>query len=128
VVADTRRATVTPNAGDGQIDWVIHKYTHYYNENDELIWRTDSVPLLGVRDGTRLNVYAKAFDPSSGNYPWSGWQADWTTFPDDGPDREGTCANWTGATTGYASFVDDALMPYASELCGATSFILCVEQ
>ena len=121
-----RRATTTPFLGDNAQDWVIRKYTHYYSYfTGTLLWRTDAVPLLGVRNGSRVNVYADAF--KAGNYPWSGWQADWTTFPDATP-NQGTCAGWTATSAGYASFAFADLMPAASELCESPSFILCVEQ
>jgi Protein of unknown function (DUF1554) len=126
LVGGSRRATVTPYRGDGQQDWVIQKYTHYYNVQDLLVWRTDEIPLLGVRGGARLNLYATVFD-NSGNYPWAGWAADWTTLPDSG--ITGTCAGWTAAPpTGYGSFVLNDLATVAGELCGASSFILCVQQ
>ncbi len=51
LVGATRRATVAPFAGDQQLDWVIRKYTYYYNSNNQLLWRTDGIALLGVRDG-----------------------------------------------------------------------------
>jgi len=126
LVGAARRATVTPFLGDGPKDWVIRKYTHYYSYHEKkLVWRTDDVPLLGVRDGKRVNVYADAF--AGGDYPWSGWNADWTTFPDNTP-NQGTCASWTSTSAGWASFVGGDLMPAASEECGSTSHILCVEQ
>jgi len=129
LVGASRRATVTPCAGDQQLDWVIRKYTHYYNSSNELIWRTDGVSLLGVRDGKRVNTYAPAF-PSSGTYPWSGYKSDWTTFDDSSSATtyQGTCNSWTSVSGGWGSFIQPDLMNPASEACGATAFILCVEQ
>lgn len=66
IVGTGRRATVTPLVGDGAKDWVIHKYTHYYSYYaDALLWRTDALPLLGVRNGKRENVYVDAFAPGA---------------------------------------------------------------
>ena len=129
LVGATRRATVTPFRGDFQLDWVIAKYRHYYNLQNELIWRTDAVALLGVRDGKRQNAYANVY-PASGSYPWSGYAADWTTYDDrvSATTYQGTCDSWTSDTSGWGSFVAPDLSPSASELCGASSFILCVEQ
>lgn len=124
LVGGSRRATVTPYVGDGQLDWVIKKYTHYYNVHDQLIWRTDEIPLLGVRAGARLNLYAPVWDNT--NYPWAGWAADWTTLPDSG--TTGTCAGWTAPPSGYGSFILQDLATNASELCGSSSIILCVQQ
>ena len=99
LAGDTRRATRTPLKGDDPLNWVIAKYTHYYNASGQLIWRTDDLPLLGVRDGMRLNLYADAFDGSSGNYAWSGFAADWTTLADSASASTGTCRSWTLATS-----------------------------
>jgi Protein of unknown function (DUF1554) len=130
LVGGGRRATTTPFLGDDPSDWVIHKFTYYYSYfAQSLMWRTDSVPLLGVLNGSRLDLYADAF-LSGGNYPWSGWQTDWTTFdvsPSSGP-PEGTCDGWTSTTAGWGSFALSDLTPGASEGCASSSFILCVEQ
>ena len=127
LVGGGRRATTTPLLGDNAQDWVIHKYTHYYSYvTGTLLWRTDALPLLGVRNGARVNVYADAF-PATGNYPWSGWKSDWTTFPDT-TDYQGTCAGWTSTSAGWASFAFADLTQAASESCATSSFILCVEQ
>ncbi|MEP6654806.1 MAG: DUF1554 domain-containing protein [Myxococcales bacterium] len=132
LVGGSRRATVTPFAADGQQDWVIKKYTHYYNASDQLLWRTDTIPLLGVRDGMRMNLYALAYQSTT--YPWSGFAADWTTLDDIPAMLQGTCQGWTfngtGGTgdDGHATFCDSDLRPLASELCGSSSFILCVQQ
>ncbi len=127
LVGGGRRATTTPLLGDGAKDWVIHKYTHYYSYfEDKLLWRTDAVPLLGVRDGQRVNVYANALQ-SGGNYPWSGWKSDWTTFADTTP-NQGTCAGWTSTSADWGSFTFADLTQAQSESCSTSSFILCVEQ
>jgi hypothetical protein len=128
LVGGGRRATTTPLLGDGAKDWVIKKYTYYYSYYaDALVWRTDAVALLGVRDGKRVNVYASAF-ASGGAYPWSGWQNDWTTFPDTSDPARGTCAGWTSTTAEWATFALADLTVGASETCDSTSFFLCVEQ
>jgi hypothetical protein len=125
LVGGGRRATVTAFIGDGATDWVIKKYTHYFSYFEEkLLWRTDELPLLGVRDGKRVNVYAAAF--KVGNYPWSGWAEDWTTLKDE--EYQGTCAGWTSTAAGWGSFALPNLMPSASESCSTGSILLCVEQ
>ena len=128
LVGKTRRATVTPLLGDQQSDWVLHKYRHYYNETNELIWRTDEVALLGVRSGKRLEIYADLF-PATGTYPWTGFKLDWTTFADNPSASEGTCSSWTTDNgNGFGDFVTPDLTTVASEPCGAGAFILCVQQ
>ena len=128
IVGGSRRATVTPLAGDGQQDWVIQKYTHYYNYLDQFIWRTDDLALLGVRNGQRLTIYANPFD-LSGSYPWTGWENDWTTVAEDPNISRGTCLGWTSVDPAWrASFCMPDLTHGATELCGGSSFILCVQQ
>lgn len=124
LVGGGRRATLSPFKGDAPQDWVIRKYTYYYNGSSQLLWRTDDVPLLGVHDGKREAIYADAFS-HPGSYPWSGWANDWTTLPDDA--NGGTCGGWTNGT-GMASFALRDLRFGANEGCGSSSFILCVEQ
>jgi hypothetical protein len=130
LVGGARRATVTPFLGDGQQDWVISKYTHYFNAENTLVWRTDSVPLLGVSGGERQNVFAQLFDPGSGIYPWSGYELDWRTQPDDPTTGRGTCQGWTSSDRSLnGTFTLADLTGYAYELCGvATQRLLCVEQ
>lgn len=80
MVGGGRTATVTPNAGDGQEDWVVHPYTEYYNWEGRLSWVTHDVALLGVRDGQRVDLLQPATEPYA--YPWSGYADDWTTVSD----------------------------------------------
>jgi hypothetical protein len=124
LVGGSRRATLTPFKGDAPQDWVIRKYTYYYNASNQLLWRTDDVPLLGVHDGKREAIYADVFPAAS--YPWTGWNSDWTTRSDDA--NGGTCGGWTNATTGWASFAFPDLTFAANEGCGSSSFILCAQQ
>lgn len=127
IVGGGRRATVTPFKGDGAKDWVLKKYTHYFSYyEDKLLWRTDDLPLLGVRDGKRINVYAAAF--KVGNYPWSGWASDWTTVVDNEAEYVGTCASWTSASAGWGTFTMPDLTQGGSESCSTGSILLCVEQ
>jgi len=126
LVGGNRRATVTPNRGDMQSDWVLSKYTYYYNAQDQLIWTTDSVNLLGVRNGNRVNLYADVF-ALTGRYPWAGFAPDWTTLEDGTEASQGTCDGWT-QTDGHASFITPDFQVAANEACGSTSAILCVEQ
>jgi hypothetical protein len=130
LVGGSRRATVTPFLADGQQDWVIHRYTHYYNAEDQLVWRTDGVPLLAVRNGRRENIFAPLFDNASGIYAWSGYELDWRTQPDDPLTARGTCQGWTSSDrTLNGTFTLQDLSGYAYQLCGVElEKLLCVEQ
>jgi hypothetical protein len=133
VVGGNRVATKTPFKGDGQ-NWVIQKYTHYFNDSGQLLWRTDDIALLGVKDGKRVNVYANAYDSGSGNYPWSGWNDDWTTVQASSEHGSGTCKGWTSEVFGNFPDLDSGyfakpdLTPAATEPCGTKGPLLCVEQ
>lgn len=136
LVGGARRATVTPFSGDGQQDWVIDKYTHYFNDQDQLVWRTDSVSLLAVGRGGRQNLFAQLFDGATfgGPYAWSGYEGDWTTQA-DGNDAGGTCLGWTSTDLlRGASFIAGPSftrpdLTYLSTSCGSTiQRLLCVEQ
>ena len=127
LVGGSRRATTTPYLGDGAKDWVLKKYTYYYSYYaDALVWRTDAVALLGVRDGKRVNVYADTF-LGGGSYPWSGWNTDWTTLPDSATEAS-TCSAWTSQGAGWAAFCFPNLTFAASEDCATGAPLLCVEQ
>jgi hypothetical protein len=129
IVGGGRRATVTPLKGDAQNDWVIRKYTYYYNDSDQFVWRTDSVALLGVRDGQRMNLYADAFDGSSGKYPWGGYDNNWVEVPenDTAGTEAGTCYGWTTVVAnGTFPLADLTMGRY--EPCTSAVPLLCVQQ
>jgi hypothetical protein len=129
LAAASRRATVTPFVGDGQLDWVIKPYTYYFNEEGLLVWRTDAVALLGASGARQQEVLAPLFDTApvdgGGNYPWSGFDIDWTTITNQ------TCSNWTSVDLDQlGSFVTQNLQSGATERCDDFPylFLLCVEQ
>ena len=127
IVGGARRATRTPLRADDQADWVIKKYTHYYNANDQFLWRTDDVALLGVRDGRRMNIYAKAFEITQ--YPWGGYDTDWTTQPEQDSATGGTCQGWTSSNVDHGGgFPLDDLTRAAGEPCSKLMPLLCVQQ
>lgn len=96
-VAGLREAAILPfDASDG-VDWVLQPYTAYVRPFDgEVIWITDDVPLLGVRDGESqaLDVSIGGVCPGRGEFGiegriMTGLNADWTTSAFD------TCDGWT---------------------------------
>jgi hypothetical protein len=128
LVGGNRRATVTPLKGDGQSNWVISKYTHYYNADGQLLWRTDGLALLAVRDGQRMNLYADAW--SGDLYPWGGYDSDWTTMPEQsGDNARGSCSGWTTiAPETWGTFPMKDLTAASIEPCAKMMPLLCVEQ
>jgi hypothetical protein len=134
IVGASRRATLSPFVGDAQLDWVLKRNTFYLNERDQLIWRTDSVALLGASGGQRQPLLAPIFDATplngGGEFPWSGYDINWTTTAD-------TCDSWTVGTSRdvegtfkQGSFITPDLAGIAVERCSETPypFLLCVEQ
>jgi hypothetical protein len=130
IVGGGRRATLTPNTGDGQVDWVVQKYTHYYNGRDEFTWRTDGSALLGVSDKQRLNLYADAFFELV-FYPWGGYDDGWVEVARNLEPglQSGTCLGWSsdvGSEPGTFALSD--LRMGRQEPCSGTQPLLCVEQ
>lgn len=132
IVGGGRRATVTPRKGDGQTDWVLRRWAHYHNQNDQLLWRTDDVALLGIRDGQRQNLFAGAWPETEAyDYPWAGFDENWVTVAENYTANEptGTCAGWTtDAPNTFGTFPMVDLRNGSFEPCGSAQPLLCVEQ
>jgi hypothetical protein len=81
-----RVATQGPNLGNGQVDWPIASWTEYVNANDETVWATTELTLLGVSDD---HVWQGLEHPiGSGAACHTGLMADFTTAPIN-------CLGWT---------------------------------
>ncbi len=96
---NVREAAVDPFDVSGAIDWVLQPYTAYTNPLGEVVWITDDVPLLGVRDGEQQPLLALLSPCQPGGCIYSkatgltdGWLTR-TTF---------TCSLWSDNTTGNA--------------------------
>ena len=129
LVGGGRIATVTPLKGDGQASWVLRKFTYYYNDRSEFIWRTDDVALLGVRGGQRMNLYADAFVRQD-FYPWAGFDSNWVEVPrnDTIGQQAGTCLGWTSAAPGESgTFTLPDLTVGRQEACAGTQPLLCAQ-
>lgn len=122
IVGGSRTATLAPYAGNGRSDWVIQKYTEYYNAAGRLIWTTLDIPLLGVRDGARVPLAYPAFEKEFA-YPWAGYEEDWTT------DTQQNCDGWASTSQDGGGFAYNTLLPTgALELCTSSEPYVCVEQ
>jgi len=86
-----RRATTSPNASVEPIDWPVSAYTYYYNANDEPVFVTDDVPLIGIRNGS-FESLETAVSPIS-EFVLTGVNTDYTTLTAD------NCNGW-GSVTG----------------------------
>jgi hypothetical protein len=133
IVGGGRQATATGNVGDQQRDWVLHPFTVYVNDAKSMIWATDSLPLLRVDStGTTGPLLAPLFtsvSQTTSNYPWGGFDSDWTTLPDNL-----TCAGWAINDKNAATDSGEIILPNFSsfglgESCaGSTGYLICVQQ
>lgn len=95
-----RQATTTPWASEGSIDWPVQPWTAYETNQGELVWVTDDVALIGVRDGGHQDVLANMGSGGCfGNPPicffysmLSGMEANGTTV------QSNTCNGWVSAS------------------------------
>ncbi|HMJ13371.1 MAG TPA: DUF1554 domain-containing protein [Polyangiaceae bacterium] len=130
-----RIATVTPNKGDGQKNWVLRPWTRYVNANAEEIWTTTAVALLGISSG---GIQRALFNPIVPGSAWgyiTGMNPDWTTL---GAGKN--CEAWTAWTAsaqmqfGAASNVSTEFLRAGDSaegtfVCNSSPWTLyCVEQ
>ena len=133
--ASVRRASLSPWAGDGQNDWVLQPYTAYTNDDGEIVWITDEIALLGVRDGMPMPLENPIEDQVCGMTcpildTVSGMADDWTNLGDN------ICIGWSSASSGATATygrgtgVEDYL-EFNTRSCGSNWFgiyFMCVEQ
>jgi hypothetical protein len=116
-----RIASVTADAGDGQIDWVLAPNQLYTRPNGFVILTTNSASIY---------VFGPNFTNSigtNGNSIWTGLNADWTTV--------GGCGgNWIDGTGGpfgrygVANSTSNSSINGGNLACNNTSNLFCVQQ
>lgn len=114
----TRIASTTANAGDGQVDWVLHATTEY-RRPDGLIVMTSDANRIFVFGALTTSIATGTFN--------TGLNADWTT---------GThCTGWTDNTAGgqrrfgNGSATAATAISQAQTGCnGATRGLYCAQQ
>lgn len=112
-----------PRRAGPQLDWVLKPYTRYINEANELIWATDQVNLLGVRDGKATPLLA-SFGGGGSDFAWAGFESDWTTSMYN-------CGRWNVSSGGGGSVVGLGVLGTLTVTvadCMLMNFLLCVEQ
>ncbi|MEM6295965.1 MAG: DUF1554 domain-containing protein [Myxococcota bacterium] len=129
----SRRATVTPYVGDGQMDWVLTPWTRYLRDDGELIWVTDESALLGVRDGNPEPLL-QPIATQLVTTVYTGLRGNWLAELND------DCVNWSTNSSGashYAGQPDEltsalflaGTTPAISPgNCGSTTPVYCVQQ
>ncbi|PJZ80760.1 hypothetical protein CH359_10330 [Leptospira meyeri] len=118
----SRRASVTANTGDGQIDWVFKANQAYIRTNGTNIDTTNA-------NGLFITSLAAPITTISSDH-WTGLNQDWTPYLD------GACLKWTTnaafelGNTGDA-FTQDILTLTAGrglQQCSVNRELVCVEQ
>jgi hypothetical protein len=122
-----RRATTTANKVANPVDWVVQPYTYYVNENEQPIWITDDVALLGMRDGEFVGLENSISGMTLTVF--TGLKADWTTLATD------NCEGWSLGTSSYSKhygFAYDSGIEFLYSddvsVCDGSSAFYCVEQ
>jgi hypothetical protein len=126
LVDSNRRASISANTGDGQLDWVFLPNISYARPDGAVIQ---------ISNAQRLLPFPLILSPTAGaSQYFTGMNADWTT------NVGGNCSNWTdGSTLAAASGVsgrgeqtgDGILRGAANISCGQSATgqqLLCVEQ
>ena len=123
---DARVASVSPNTGDGQVDWVLAPYTQYYNASGQLVWTTDESALLGVSGSTPTSLNNPIY--ATFRTGRTGMETDWTTVEDD-------CDGWTlrnnsgSEAYGRADVSTSEFLRSSTGCCGCAGHrFYCVEQ
>jgi len=119
----TRIASRTPYKGDGQLDWVLNPYTRYVNSSGDLIWTTDSVALLGVRDGKSASLVGP-IRPGGYALAWAGVEADWTS-------SAANCEQWQSEmrdSHGNAIRLESQTLTFEPATCDLQLSLVCVER
>ncbi|EKR73218.1 PF07588 family protein [Leptospira noguchii str. 2006001870] len=149
LVAPTRRqATVNPNVGDGQIDWVFKPNTEYRRADGiTKVMTTNSKGLFDFSKGSLTN----SFEGSFSGYIWTGLYSDWRTVATysemchdvprfglttdtsgwEGNGNSGRLGNTKSITSRSISHTTTACTHKAVQLSATVSInlgILCVEQ
>ncbi|EOQ97595.1 PF07588 family protein [Leptospira wolbachii serovar Codice str. CDC] len=120
----SRRASITPNMGDGQIDWVFKANQAYI--------RPTGIPIeTSNANGLFTTTISTPITTTSSDH-WTGLESDWTTF------YNGTraCLKWTTNSSSELGVVGDAYTQDILTLtagkglqqCSINRELVCVEQ
>ncbi|MCR9143249.1 MAG: DUF1554 domain-containing protein [bacterium] len=120
VVADGthRRASLTANAGDSQIDWVLAANTDYRRADTTGIVRTDANSIFV------FGAFTNSVTVAVGKY-WTGLSGDWTTAAND-------CTNFAGTAgtgqEGDANATGTTALDVGAVACTTALPLVCAQQ
>lgn len=120
----SRRASITSNLGDGQIDWVFKANQAYIRPNGIAIETSNA-------NGLFTSTISTPITTTSSNH-WTGLDSDWTTFLNG----DGACLKWTTNFSGELGVAGDAYTQDILTLtrgkglqqCSINRELVCVEQ
>jgi hypothetical protein len=141
---NTRRATTSAYEVVDPVDWVLSPWTFYTRSSGDLIWATDAVALLGVRDGAAQDLENSVYfldAAGTDEQVVTGLEGDWTTAVSS------TCDGWSSTTaslrpgnpveTSHPQFLrqgqttscaDLTVCPGFPQVCSSVTNFYCVEQ
>ncbi len=115
-----RRASLSANAGDAQVDWVLIADQDYYRPDGTFLFRTGANRLFTFPLPAYLSILAGSV--------WTGLNTNWTTF------ATLTCTSWT-LTTGNGRMgtpstnLTTSSISAGSGACNIGGYsVLCIEQ
>lgn len=118
-----RVASLSANAGDGQVDWVLKPNTSYYRaDGSTLVMTTDQNALLNFTNTMLSNTIG---DNNSFQF-WTGLSSDWISS--DSCNVWNTAGNATTGRMGIADSVVSTAIDNVSASCDVSRKLLCVEQ
>jgi hypothetical protein len=120
-----RRATTTPNDVKNPIDWVLQPYTYYYNEEQNPVWLTRDVPLLGMDNGVFVGL-ENPVEPLVPMAMLTGMNDDWTTL--GGENCNGWSVTFSQKRHGWSVYSDITFMYTDADACDLYNGFYCVEQ
>ena len=116
-----RRASITANAGDGQIDWVFKPNTSYYRSDGTTLIMTTNSNAIFVFGNFTNSITAATF------FPITGMVGNWTT------PSNSNCVNYSFTASGSvltstSNLTTTGAISGASMGCGGSFTLYCVEQ
>ncbi|TGM61540.1 DUF1554 domain-containing protein [Leptospira vanthielii] len=120
----SRRASITSNLGDGQIDWVFKANQAYIRPNGIAIETSNA-------NGLFTSIISTPITTTSSDH-WTGLESDWTTYLNG----DGACLKWTTNFSGELGVAGDAYTQDILTLtrgkglqqCSINRELVCVEQ